>query len=122
MIQYREYRFEKLEVYELGEELVVIVYDICREFPRSEEFGLTSQLKRAIVSVVLNIAEGSAFAGDKEFRRFVGISIGSLVETRAGLLLAIKLNFIKRENVENVFRLIDSLFFKLLALKKSLSE
>ena len=58
------------------------VYKITRNFPREELYGLTSQLRRAVLSVVLNIIEGFARQGKKEHKRFLGIAYGSLKETK----------------------------------------
>ena len=118
----QEYKFEKLEIYRLALDLVVEVYEICKTFPRSEEFGLTSQVKRAVTSVALNIAEGSAAGGDKEFNRFMNMSVCSLVETKAGLGITVKLGFITEQDIMKVSAMIDNLFFKELAFKKSLSH
>lgn len=67
------YRFENLEVWKLGKEFVVEIYKITKNFPKDELFGLTSQLRRAAVSVVLNIAEGSDRKSDNEFKIFKNV-------------------------------------------------
>lgn len=85
------YRFEKLRVYNDALLLVEIVYKLAKELPKDEVFGLTSQLKRACVSVVLNIAEGTGGLGDIEFKSFLRIALKSLYETVAALKIAEKL-------------------------------
>jgi four helix bundle protein len=85
------YRFEKLRVYNHAMELISIIYKITKLLPKEEEFVLTSQLKRAVISIVLNIAEGSGGLGDKEYQSFLRISLKSLYETVAGLLIAKRL-------------------------------
>ncbi len=117
-----EYNFEKLEVYKLAEKLAVDVYEITNKFPRSELFGLSSQIKRATISVALNIAEGATGRSRKDFVRFIVTAIGSLIETKAALDIAVKLDFITSDDVKNLELSIASLFFKLTALKKSLKE
>jgi len=119
---YQQYGFEKLEVYQLSEDLVVKVYALTKKFPKEELFGLTSQLRRATISVALNIAEGSVERSNKEFIRFINTSIGSLVETKSGLRIAIKLGIISENDLQEIFPLIDKIFFKTLALKKSLNK
>ncbi|MBI3589502.1 MAG: four helix bundle protein [Candidatus Liptonbacteria bacterium] len=117
-----EYNFEKLEVYKLSEKLVLEVYNLTKNFPKEEVFGLTSQVKRAVVSISLNIAEGSTGRSKKDFVRFLNTAIGSLIETKSALSIAIKLSFIKQEVVDKLNQNFDELFFKLIALKKSLNE
>ena len=119
---YVKYNFENLEVYELANELVMEVYKTSRTFPKEELFGPTSQLRRASVSVVLNIAEGSARGSKKEFIRFLNHAIGSLFETKAAIILGVKLGYCREEKVDTLIKMIDRLFFKLSAFKKSLAE
>ncbi|NQU77929.1 four helix bundle protein [Candidatus Falkowbacteria bacterium] len=117
---YIKYSFEKLEIYELAQELVLGVYNITEKFPREEIYALTSQVRRAAVSVVLNIVEGSIGRSRKDFARFVGQSIGSLVEVKAGLILAGRLKYITQSDFLEILPLIDKLFFKSISFKKSL--
>lgn len=121
-MEYIEYNFEKLEVYKLSEELIIKIYQLLKQFPKEEIYGLTSQIKRAIISIALNIAEGSTNRSSKDFSRFIGISIGSLVETKSALLIAVKLKFIEQNSLNELLPDLDKLFFKLLALKKSVNE
>lgn len=106
----------------MAEELAVEVYKVANKLPKSELFGLSSQIRRASVSVALNIAEGATGRSKKDFIRFIITAIGSLVETKAALAIAVKLNFIIDEDIKNLGPSIDRLFFKLTALKKSLKE
>ena len=86
-----------LEVWKKSMDLVVSVYQITKLFPDSEKFGLTSQMRRSVVSVPSNIAEGSARKGNKELIQFLHIAIGSLSELETQYLIAIRLEFIKKE-------------------------
>jgi four helix bundle protein len=88
-----------LTVYKTSIDLVVDVYRISRSFPDAEKFGLTSQIRRAAVSVPSNIAEGAARNSKKDFIRFLSIALGSLAETETQLEIAQRLEFI-RENRE----------------------
>lgn len=88
------FRFEQLEIWKLARLFAGEVYKTTRTFPKDEVFGLISQLRRAAVSVMLNIAEGSARRSDGEFARFLHIASGSLEEVIAGLYLALDQQFI----------------------------
>jgi four helix bundle protein len=71
-------KYRDLRVWQAAVELVETVYQITAAFPREEAFGLTSQMRRAAISVPANIAEGAARAGTKELLRFLSIASGSL--------------------------------------------
>ena len=75
----------KLKAFELADGLVMAVYQATRSFPKDELFGLTSQLRRAAVSVAANIVEGCARDGEKEYLNFLNMAFGSLRE--AGYLI-----------------------------------
>ena len=81
-------KYEKLLAWQRARELVLVVYRSTASWPADERYGLTSQLRRAAVSVAANIAEGSAKQGPREFRRFLDIAIGSLAEIGCLLTLA----------------------------------
>lgn len=85
------YRFEKLRVYHNALELVAEIYKLTSLLPTEEKFALIDQLKRAVASIVLNIAEGTGALGDVEFKSFLRIALKSLYETVAGLKIAEKL-------------------------------
>lgn len=86
-----------LDVWKTGMELVERVYSISNGFPESERFGLTSQIRRAAVSIPSNISEGAARKGDKELLQFLSVALGSLAEVETQYLIAIKLDFIEED-------------------------
>lgn len=118
---YQRYNFEKLGVYQLAKELLREIYSISKNFPKEEIFVLVFQIRRAMISVVLNIAEGS-LRTKKEFARFIEISIGSLLEVKTCLDIAKDLNYIQEKDFKLLIEKIDKLFFKLLNLKKYLKR
>ena len=80
--------YEDLAVWQRGRRLVVLIYDQTKSFPKSEQFGITGQMRRAAVSVVANLAEGSARGGPSEFAYFVNIARGSAAELETLLMVA----------------------------------
>lgn len=82
------------------------IYLATNSFPSDERFGLTSQLRRAAVSIPVNIAEGAARKGSKEFIQFLHISLGSSTEIDTLILLSIELGYI---NIEDAFPLLEKL-------------
>jgi four helix bundle protein len=86
--------FVKLEVWQRAHQLALRIYQITQAFPRAEEWGLTSQLRRSAVSVPSNIAEGCGRNADPELRRFLKIAQGSAFELHYQLLLARDLTYL----------------------------
>jgi four helix bundle protein len=84
----------KLRAFELADELVISVYQVTAGFPREELFGLTSQIRRAAVSVPSNIVEGCARDSEADYIRFLNIAFGSLRELRYQLNLSKRLGFL----------------------------
>ena len=78
----------------MADDLVIKVYKATRTFPREEQFGLTSQMRRAAVSVPANIVEGSFRRGEAEYLNFLNIALGSLAEVGYYLDLTHRLNYI----------------------------
>jgi len=87
-----------LDVWNKAMDLVENIYTCTKDFPKEEVYGLSSQIKRAAVSVPSNIAEGAGRKGTKEFIQFLYISMGSLSEVETQILLAKRLNFIDNIN------------------------
>ncbi|MDD5289187.1 MAG: four helix bundle protein [Dehalococcoidales bacterium] len=114
--------FRKLSVWEKAHLLTIDVYRLTSSFPNSELYGLTSQIRRACVSVPANIAEGCGREGENDFARFLQIALGSASELEYHLLLAHDLNLLNETNFGNlesrvteVKRMLTSLIQKLKA-------
>ena len=89
---------KELDVWKKSMDLVELIYKLSSSFPENERFGLTSQIRRAAVSVPSNIAEGAGRKGDKEFVQFLHIALGSLSEIETQYLIAVRLNYIEKNN------------------------
>lgn len=91
--------YKDLIAWQKALELTTAIYSITRKFPKEETFGLTSQLRRAAVSIPSNIAEGHARNSSREFGHFLTIALGSLNEAETQLLIAQKLGYLAPETV-----------------------
>lgn len=89
---------ERIEAWSASVELVLAVYKSTAGFPKEEKFGLTSQIRRAAVSIPANIAEGAARQSAKEFRHFLSIAQGSASELETELLIAYRLGYLEKES------------------------
>ena len=116
------YSFEKPNVWQEAKKLVVDVYNLLDAFPKFEKYALCDQIRRAVVSVPSNIAEGSGRKSLKEQIHFLEISYGSLMETYNQLLIAIDLTYISEESVENIKPRIDSVAKMINGLSNSYAE
>lgn len=101
--------YKELEIWKKGINLVKLIYNICIKFPKDETFGLTSQIKRAVVSIPSNIAEGYARNSTNEYIYHLCVARGSLAEVDTQLHIAIVLNFISLKETELIFVQIDEI-------------
>ncbi len=97
-----ELRFKDLEVWRVSMDLVVKVYEITREFPKSEQFGLASQLQRSAVSIPSNIAEGSGRGTKRDFAHFLDQARGSLFEVITQLEISRSLSFGNSDEIKAI--------------------
>ncbi len=88
--------FTRIRAWDLAHELTVMVYDVSRKFPGREIYGITSQLRRAAISVPSNIAEGANRAGKREYLQFLSIASGSLAEEKYLLCLSMDLGYLDK--------------------------
>lgn len=114
------YRY--LKVWQAGIELAQMVYQVTQNFPAAEQYGLTSQLRRAATSISANIAEGSGRQSTKEFIQFVSIAYGSTCEIETHLLIAGQLGYLREEDNLKLQECTASISRMLKALRRSLQE
>jgi four helix bundle protein len=111
-----------LDVWKLSIELVKDIYKITKIFPKEELFGLTSQIKRSVISVSSNIAEGASRQTNKEFIQFLYISLGSASEVETQLIIAKELNFINENELDYLLNKIEKIKKMLNGLIKHLKD
>lgn len=105
-----------LDVWKRGVDFAVDIYKLTASFPAEEKYALSSQLKRAAVSIVSNIAEGAARQSEKEFIQFLHIAMGSAAETETQLMIAARLGLI--DNNDNLFSELEAIQKMLMGLVK----
>ena len=109
---------KQLDVWNESIKLVTEVYKITKSYPKEEIYGLTSQIRRAAISVPSNVAEGAARNSDKEFIRFLYTALGSLSEVETQIIISVELRYLS--NPEELFKKITSVKKMLLGLIKYL--
>jgi four helix bundle protein len=103
-------------------DLVVMIYELTKCFPREETYGLTSQMRRAAVSVPSNISEGAAGRTREQFKNFLAIAIGSLNEINTQLEIALRVGYLNQESVGAAQRLVDECLAITYGLRKSIGS
>lgn len=111
-----------LNVWQKAIDLVTIIYKETNNFPSSELYGLTNQIRRSAVSIPSNIAEGAGRASKKEFSRFSSISIGSASELETQLIISKNLGFINDMTFERVVKELEDIRKMTIGLMKSLDK
>jgi four helix bundle protein len=113
---------ERLEVWERAVDFVVRVYKITENFPREEKFGLTSQIRRAAVSIPANIAEGAARQSSKEFSYFLSNAQGSVSELATEILIARRLGYVNEQTYRIEDDELTSIGLMILGLARSVKR
>lgn len=113
--------FKKLKVWQKGIEMVVDIYKTSKSFPKEELYGLTSQIRRCAISVPSNIAEGSGRNSDKDFHRFLDISLGSSFELETQLIIANKLEYLPDNEFDELTKKIQEEQKMITGLQKSIN-
>lgn len=99
--------FKELKIWQKGFEIAISSFRLTSNFPSQEKFGLVSQINRCAVSIPSNIAEGSSRTSDKDYRRFIEISLGSCFELETQLLISQKLNFVESNSITDLLNLLQ---------------
>lgn len=109
-----------LDVYKKSVDFVTVIYKVTADFPKNEIYGLTSQIRRAAVSIPSNIAEGSARNHQNEFRQFLYVSLSSAAEIDTQILIAYKLGYLTIEQKQQLDNELSSISRMLQGLIKSI--
>ena len=114
--------YRDLDVWQKSMDLVVSCYNVSKNFPKHELYGLSSQLQRAAVSVPANIAEGRQRQHGKEFRQFLSIAQGSLAELETHLEIAVRLGYTETKHTSRINEQTQRISRMLHGLKTALAE
>jgi four helix bundle protein len=112
--------FRQLKVWEKSHQLALAIYKMTRQFPKEELYGLTSQIRRASMSIPTNIAEGCGRNTDADFARFLQMAMGSASETEYQLILARDLEFLPTDSYEKLHNEVEEVKRMLASLLKTL--
>jgi len=121
-LDYYKFGFEKLDVWQNSIEFVKNIYTLTDDFPKTELYGLSSQLRRSAVSISSNIAEGSTRNSLKDQARFSEIAFGSLMESLNQLMIANRLGYLDENDLNHQRKEIEKISRQLNALKNSQLE
>ena len=98
----KKYEYKNLDAYKESKALVIWVYALIKKFPREEQYALCDQLRRSVISVPSNIAEGSGRTSAKDQAHFFEMAFGSLMEVNCQIDIAHDLGYITKDDVENI--------------------
>ena len=114
--------YRDLVVWQQAMDVAVETYRLTSSFPKEEMFGLTSQMRRAAVSIASNIAEGKGRKSKNEFSHFLGIALGSKSELETQLILSERVNLLKATDTEQIKKSLDDIGKMLTALRRKIGS
>jgi four helix bundle protein len=114
--------FRELKIWQRSVKLVGQIYEITKKFPRDERFGLVLQIRRSSISIPSNIAEGFARRGNKEYRHFLCISLGSCAELITQLVISSNLKYIRKDEMDELLDEIVQISKMIMGLIKKIDE
>jgi four helix bundle protein len=112
--------FTKYDIWNESVELSVKIYSLTKDFPESEKFGLTSQIRRAAISIAANFAEGCSRSSEKDSARFLEIAVGSTFELKTLAIISNKIGYLNEGHCFNFISLLDQIAKRTTALKTKL--
>ena len=116
------HNYKELKIWQKSRILVKDIYTLTGKFPKEEFYGITSQSRRATVSVVSNIAEGAGRSTDRDFNRFLDIARGSLFELETLMILSNDLGFLSKEKLDLILDTVSEIIRMTLSFQEKLSS
>lgn len=116
----KKYEYQNLDAYKEAKALVILVYMLLKKFPCEEQYALCDQLRRAVISIPSNIAEGSGRTSAKDQAHFFEMAFGSLMEVNCQIDIAHDLGYITNEDIENVEKHVRAIAALLSGLRRKL--
>ena len=116
------HRYKDLKVWQKAVDLSVIIYKITEGFPKKEQYSLSQQMNRAVVSIASNIAEGAGRNSDKEFLNFLSMSVGSSFELETQLVIANKIGYVDEKSLVEIGSLIKEIQNMIYSLQETLRK
>ncbi|MBA4409751.1 MAG: four helix bundle protein [Bacteroidota bacterium] len=114
------HNYKEMKIWQKARTLVKVVYEISKKLPKEELYGLTSQIRRAVVSIPANIAEGAGRGTDRDFHHFLDISRGSLFELDTLLILTNDLDYITESDLNPAFESISEIIKMMISFQNRL--
>lgn len=114
----KKYNYKNLEVYKESKALVVVIYGMIKQFPNEEQYALCNQLRRAVISIPSNIAEGSGRTSAKDQAHFFEMAYGSLMEISCQIDIAFDLGYISQDELSQVEEKVGTISALLSGLRK----
>ena len=114
--------YRELNVWQKSMELAKLCYEVTKQFPKDEIFGMTSQIRRAAASVPANIAEGNGRATTKDYLRHLSIARGSLLEVETHVILSNEVGLLPKDDTDKCLALCDEIGRMLTGLRRSLEK
>ncbi len=114
------HNYKEMKIWQKARKLVKEVYKISKKLPKEELYGLTSQIRRAVISVPANIAEGAGRGTDRDFCHFLDIARGSLFELDTLLILSSDLEYVSEEEINPVFESINEIIKMMVSFQSRL--
>ena len=122
LVKNMSFKFEKLNIWQKSMDYGEEIFKLSKSFPKEEIYNLTSQIRRAVDSIALNISEGSIVQSIPEFQRFMGYAIRSLAETITCLHKAKRRNYIDNEQFEKIYKDAFDLMNMMIAFRNKLEK
>ena len=116
----KHFSFESMPVWQIAMDIAVLIFEMTKSLPRSEDYGLTSQIRRSAVSISANIAEGFGRETQMDKKRFYIIAKGSVLETKSHFIYGCKVAYFKEDPV--IIKQLEQIYFEINKLNKSIKN